>query len=182
MKRVFAILPLIVLISYGCTVHSVVREIPPTSPPPLPPPVNSVEDFNAPFDLVWNTILDYLIGIDFEIKAIEKESGLIVAESGEREVERDYSSNQPLFKCPSVVFGHWWLYRGVVSIIVEPISEGTTRVVIRTKFSTFEDNVHKTWIPCRTKGVIEDMILDAVRANVSEKSEKARKFPDKEKQ
>lgn len=112
--------------------------------------------FQAPKNVVWPLLIAE-VGLNYPVKALEKESGLITT---------DFVSPIPGPEIcairPFVLLGCWNNTRMTLSALVTEPMPGTTHVVIRMHFEAFEFNTLKSWMVCTSTGWLEHKLLDKI--------------------
>lgn len=117
--------------------------------------------FHARFDRVWGVLVSEISSFAL-IKTIDKANGLITTEplkvgSGlmSEMVLKEYAHR------PRNILGTWDAGRAVLSFFA--IAKGSsTTVRITAHFTGFENNVTHSWMEWRTKGVLENLLLDRI--------------------
>ena len=153
MKTLFCLLAAIPLLLTGCVAPQ--QAVQPTS-----------RAFFAGKDKVWPAIVSE-IGLDYPIKAVEKDSGLITTESVSVPAGYGNSNMGQWVLPPGGFLATWDGLRVSLSAVVEEVEPGRTQVTLRAHYEAFESNVSKSWIVCQSNGSLENQIFDkiAVRLN-----------------
>jgi hypothetical protein len=117
--------------------------------------------FHVDFDRVWDVLVSEVSSFAV-IKTMDKASGLITTEplrvgTGlmSEIVLKEYAHR------PANILGTWDAGRAILSIFANAQGSSTT-VRITARFAGFEDNITHSWMPWRTKGVLENVLLDRI--------------------
>ncbi len=121
------------------------------------------------FDVTWSKLIQWFGNNNTPIKTIEKASGII---STEYRLKTDAVSNA--MDCGTSGFGATIKqngYTGNFNIVVEKLSENSTKVTINTFFNGLRDDLQyidgkyvniETKIDCNSTGYLEKEILDYI--------------------
>lgn len=140
------ILPLVVIILTlaGC------------AKPPAEYDYKNTRTYNKGYDAVWSGLVKYFALNNISVNAIEKESGLLSAESGQ--VPESYAD------C-GYEFGYRIQSRtGKLNGLVEKITETQTKLTINTSYDSFGVimNGNRYSTSCNSTGKVETEILDYI--------------------
>jgi hypothetical protein len=126
------------------------------------------QTFNATKNAVWPLLVS-AVGLDYPVKAVEKESGLLTTDFVS--ISSGYNNmNMGRWVFPPGGFlATWDGLRMSMSVLVTEPEPGKTHVVIRTHYEAFENNVSHSWIVCQSNGSVEHEIL----ARIAEQLAKA---------
>lgn len=149
MKKQDLIIFVLIIISlgfFGCA----------TSPTPRVMPKNS-DTFPVSKEKVWPLIIQE-IGLNYPIKAIEKESGLITTDFvlfGPYDVKK--------YVYPSKNFlAIWSKLKMALNVMVLEIGPQETSVKIISHFEAYDNNFAKAWVSAQSNGTIENSILSKI--------------------
>lgn len=122
---------------------------------------------DKPFAKVWGAAVATFAEKSLPVKTIEKDSGLITTDFV---VFADgyYADDQikSVSRRPSVLMGCWNRGRYSVSYYATAIDDNRTKISITPHIEAFEYNVTKSWHVCRSAGVIEKELYDAIIAKL----------------
>jgi hypothetical protein len=133
------------------------------APPPQTVSV-TLRVFNSPYDSVWKTIVDVLTHANFEIKSLNKNLGIIRAET--TRLGNFYNFNMADYKkyveLPRILFARWTEARCGLNFKLTRISNNKTEVRIRLAFELYETNTTGVWHQCGSKGVFETEVFRVI--------------------
>jgi len=121
--------------------------------------------FSAPKDVVWAAIVSE-IGMEYPVRAIEKESGLISTEFVS--VDAGYNNSQitKWATPPRIFLSTWNGFRVALSVMTTEPAQGQTHVVVKADCEAYENNVSKSWVQCQSRGKIESDLLARISVRV----------------
>jgi len=134
-----------------------------SAPPAAPLPTSTTYD--APKDKVWPLIVNE-IGLEYPVRAIEKESGLITTDFVTLDAGFDNMNAQRWIYPPSVMLGTWAGLRMSLKILAVEPEPGKTMVTIKCHYEAFENNVSHSWMVADSNGSLENGILTRIRAQL----------------
>jgi hypothetical protein len=153
MKNLLCILAAIPLLLTGCV-----------TPQQVVQPTSRV--FSAPKEKVWPAIVSE-IGLDYPVKAVEKDSGLITTEFVSVPAGYNNEGMSQWVLPPGGFLSTWDGLRVTLSAVVEEVEPGKTQVNLRAHYEAFESNVSKSWIICQSNGNLENQIFDKIAARLN---------------
>ena len=114
--------------------------------------------FDAPKDRVWPLLVSGM-GLDYPVRVIEKESGLISTDWVTLPAGYNNMNAQRRVSPPGGFLATWNGLRMNMKVVAVETSPGKTLVTINCHYEAFENNVHKTWLVAESNGSIENAIL-----------------------
>jgi hypothetical protein len=122
-------------------------------------------EFNAPMDAVWPLLVNE-IASQYQIKVIEKQSGLLTTDFISMPAGFNNANSQQWVYQPSVFLSTWNGLRMNLSAVATQPQTNKTVISLTAHFEAFEDNIYKQWLVCDTRGSLESGILDAINAKL----------------
>lgn len=153
MKTISTLPLLFCLLLAGCVVPQ--QTIQPTS-----------RTFTASRDKVWPLLVSE-VGLDYPVKAVEKDSGLITTDFVSVPVGFNNSGMEQWVIPPHGFLYTWAGLRMTISAMIVDADAGRTQVTLRTHYEAFENNVSKSWLTCQSNGNLENQILDKVSSRLN---------------
>jgi uncharacterized protein YceK len=147
--------------------------------PPLKHDFQSMDVFEAPFDIVWQAMKGFFEDRDIPLMTVEKDSGTIVTE----ELKIPYEGFNYYSKyCDCGTLGGLYVYRemiGKIYVSVVKQDDEHTFVKVSTNYRAskwLRDNF-KGWVVCESRGYAEGTVLGFIKAEV-EKFKKKKEKPE----
>jgi len=122
--------------------------------------------YAAPFDKVWGAVVATLAEEEYPIGAIEKSSGLITTQQVILDLYANRDVVPPRDPCAFGLPKVFTTLRVMLNVFVTSQDSGSTRVKITAHFEGFEEGMNAGWNACRSNGLLEKRLLDAVRAKL----------------
>lgn len=144
-------LALLVLSLSGCVTQTpAAKEVLPTA-----------QTFAAPKSVVWPLLVQE-VGLQYPVKAVEKDSGLLTTDFVTIPAGFNNAQMNKWILPPGGFMTTWDGLRVSLSILVSEVEPSKTRVTIRAQYHAFENNVAKSWIICQSNGSLENGILTRI--------------------
>jgi hypothetical protein len=124
-------------------------------------PLPTDQTFSAPKNTVWPLLVSE-VGLNYPVKAVEKESGLLTTDFVSMPAGYDNANMGRWVFSPGGFLATWNGLRMNMSILVTEPEPGKTHVVIRTHYEAFENNFSHSWIVCQSNGSLEHEILSHI--------------------
>lgn len=137
------------------------------TPPAAPVQVQrSSAVLNGSKDRVWPQLVSQ-VGLDYPVKAIEKESGLITTDWVNMPAGFNNMYAGRWVVPPGGLLATWNGLRMNMKIMAVETEPGRTQITINCHYEAFEDNVSKSWIVARSNGSIENAILSKIETQLA---------------
>ena len=153
MKKILVI-PLLAALLCGCATSPVAEKLP------------TSQIYAAPKDKVWPLVVSE-VGLQYPVKAIEKESGLLTTDFVNLDAGYDNGEMGRWVFPPREFLATWNGLRVTLSVLVVELEPGKTQVSIQTHYEAFENNVQHAWIVCDSNGSLENGILTQIAQKLS---------------
>jgi hypothetical protein len=140
----------------GCARSPQVTSRPPTQVTLQPQRTSAI--IQVPKDTVWPLLVSE-VALNFPIKAIEKENGLLTTQFLQIPVGIKNSKMENYVFPPKVFLYKWNGLRIKMRILVTDHEPGKTKVNINAHYEAYENNVSKSWLAVRSNGSVENQIL-----------------------
>lgn len=118
---------------------------------------------DRPFAETWAASVAVFAERSLQIKAIEKDSGLITTEH--RVYATGYGADKKIKAMsvrPSRLLAMWDAGRYSVTLYASPESATSTKIKITAHMEAFDSNDTRAWHPCKSRGIIEGEIYAAI--------------------
>lgn len=134
------------------------------TPPQAPLPTSMV--YPASKNTVWPLLVSQ-IGLDYPVKAVEKDSGLLTTEFVNIPCGYGNADMALWANAPSVFLGTWDGLRMTLNAVAVESEPGKTQVTIRAHYEAFESNISKSWMVCESNGHLENQILTKISGDLA---------------
>jgi hypothetical protein len=131
-----------------------------------PPPAREESSFFlARYNKVWATTLKVLDAQSLSIQTSDKDKGTITTKfvdysSGEK---AHHELEEIAYK-PDIPLGLYTHVHNKLSIQVIPVSEMSMQIKVSANIEAYDKNVTRKWHTCISKNVVEQTMLDRIRA------------------
>lgn len=154
--KVFVVTILAILVFIvGCVTH------------PTRVVIEDSEEFNAPFDKVWDALVATISELSLPIKAVEKDSGILATESVT--FADGYSTDRELKQVATYPTGFLTRERAAyrLSIYAEKLDQNITRVRITSNIQVLCKSMGEyTWYSCHSNGTIERNLFSSIKQKI----------------
>lgn len=130
----------------------------------------------GPKDRVWPLLVSE-IGLEYPVKAIEKDSGLITTDWVNLPAGFNNMSAAKWTQPRSGFLATWNGLRMNMKIMAVEAEPGKTQVSVNCHYEAFEDNVQHAWVVQDTNGSLENSILTRIEAKLPAALAAAAKTP-----
>jgi len=156
MKNLYLIAVMLILTTMGC------------ASAPEPRPTEDTAFYLARYDKVWDAALMVLEDESIPIESAEKDRGLITTKFVNYSVgQQAHHDLEKVAQKPSATRLAIWSQVGyTLSILITPINDMSTKSKVTAHIEAYDRNVTQEWQKCISNGVIEDMILEKIRAQL----------------
>ena len=125
--------------------------------------------YDAPKNVVWPIVVQE-IGLNYPVKAVEKDSGLLTTDLVSMPAGYDNMRMNEWVFPPRFFLATWGGLRMTMSVLVTEPETNRTQVLIRTHYEAFENNVSHLWIVCESNGGLENSLLGRIADQLATKS------------
>jgi hypothetical protein len=119
------------------------------------------ETFAARKERVW-PILVSQVGLDYPVRAIEKDSGLITTDWVTLPAGFNNMDARRWIAPPGGFLATWDGLRMNMKVMAVETEPGQTSVTINCHYEAFENNVQKAWLAANSNGSLENAILSRI--------------------
>ena len=156
MKNVYLMVAILILTTLGC------------ASAPEPRPTEETAFYLARYNKVWDTAIMVLENESIPIESAEKDKGLITTKFVNYSVgQQAHHELDNIAQKPSATRLAIWSQVGyTLSILITPINDMSTKAKVTAHIEAYDRNVTQEWHKCISNGVIEDTILEKIRAQL----------------
>ena len=136
-----------------------------------PQPVKAIDDtafYLARFDKVWDAALATLAAEQIPIDNMNKEKGILLTKFVNYSVgPQAHHEIESIAQKPSAARLAFWSQVGyTLSILITPINDMSTKVKVTAHIEAYDKNVSQEWHECISNKVIENRIIEKIRAQL----------------